>query len=65
MMSVTRTNETVSNKCTRCQYKWTAMIDVDIIDWDDNTSSLVPTKDIQCPKCKKTSPIKKINDKNE
>ena len=63
-MSVTRTNETVSNKCTRCQYKWTAMIDVDIIDWDDNTSSLVSNKNIQCPNCKKIITIRK-NDRNE
>jgi hypothetical protein len=41
------------------------MIEVDIIDWDDNTSSLVSSNDIECPKCRKKSPIKKINDKNE
>lgn len=63
-MSVTRTNETVSNKCTRCHYKWTAMIDVDIIDWDDNTSSLVSNNNIQCPNCKKIITIRK-NDRNE
>lgn len=63
-MSVTRTNETLLSKCIRCHYKWTAMIDVDIIDWDDNTSSLVSKKEIQCPMCKKICKIKK-NDRNE
>ena len=61
-MSVTRTNETFVNKCMRCHHKWRAMIEVDIIDWDDNTSSLVPSKDIQCPNCKKTSPIRSFKE---
>ena len=64
-MSVTRTNETLLNKCTRCHYKWTAMIDLDIIDWDNNTSSLVYNKNIQCPNCKKIIKIKKTNNTNE
>jgi hypothetical protein len=65
MMSVTRTNETFVNKCMRCHFKWRAVVNVDIIDWDNNTSSLVASNYIECPKCRKTSPIKKINDKYE
>ena len=65
MMSVTRTNETFVNKCMRCHFKWRAMIEVDIIDWYDETASLVSNKYIECPKCRRNSPIKKINDKNE
>lgn len=65
MISVTRTNEYALNKCVRCHYKWTATIDVDIIDWYDNTSSLVYSKQVQCPKCKKMTDVKKTNNTNE
>lgn len=65
MISVTRTNETFVNKCISCHHKWRAMVEVDIIDWYDDTSSLVSSSKIECPKCRRMTKIKKINDKYE
>lgn len=65
MMSVTRTTETFVNKCARCHHKWRAMIEVDIIDWDSGLSSIVSSKDIECPKCRRWSPIRKVTGKFE
>ena len=63
MMSVTRTSQVFTNKCRRCHHKWRAMLEVDLIDWYDETSSLVAAKDIECPKCKRYSPVNKVTDK--
>lgn len=60
-MSVTRTTETFTNQCRLCEKEWRAMIEVDIIDWYDGTSSLVACKTIECPKCRKVSLIQRIN----
>lgn len=60
-MSVTRTTETFVNKCRLCEEEWRAMLEVDIIDWYDGTSSLVSCKVIECPNCRKMSLIQRIN----
>lgn len=65
MMSVERTTETFVNRCRRCNYKWTAKIEVDVIDWGVGLSSIVGAKDIECPKCRRYSPIRRVTDKKE
>lgn len=65
MMSVERTTETFVNKCSRCSNRWRVMLEVDIIDWGSGLSSIVSTRNIECPKCRKFTPIRKVTDKNE
>lgn len=61
-MSVTATTETFVNKCPKCNRQWRAMVPVDIIDWYNNTSSLVYPKEIQCPSCWSMSKINKVKE---
>jgi hypothetical protein len=63
MMYVERTTEIFTNRCSKCNHKWRAMTQVDIIDWGSGLSSIVGAKDIECPKCRRWSPIRKVNDK--
>ncbi len=60
MMSVTRTTETFLTKCVRCHNTWRAMCEVDLIDWDNGLSSVVAAKSIECPRCRRWGPLKKV-----
>lgn len=62
-MSVTRTTETFVNKCISCRNTWRAVVEVDIIDWYDDTSSLVESREIECHKCGRLGLVNKISDK--
>lgn len=62
-MSVTRTTETFLNKCIGCHNTWMAVVEVDIIDWYEGSSSLVSPIDIECPDCGRWGLVNKISDK--
>lgn len=62
MMSVTKTNTHFENKCPKCNRQWNAMVEVNIIDWYNDTSSLVYPRQIQCPSCWTMSKINKVKE---